>query len=409
MNYSESIEWLYTTQSFGVKLGLEGAQNLLRKFLAYPGHNVKVLHVAGTNGKGSVCAMMEMLIRGAGLRAAIFTSPHLVHFRERMKVNSIMITEEDCARYLTKLRSICEGLKEHPTFFEITLALAMRFFKDQGAEYIVLETGMGGRLDATTAVPSDISVITPIAMDHAAYLGDTLAEIAAEKAGIMHEGVPVLIAKQEEEAKEVLLEEANMRRSPVIVVDEPLVGYSIGIPGEHQKYNANLAVQAVHEVGISLNYYLVKESLKYVYWPGRFEQIESFPQPVILDGAHNLHATIALVETWKTEYPESLKLSSPVILFGAVDDKDVSGVLKILSKLSSKVIFTPLSSPRTIDADTFRNMVPDEVTSNVAENLEDAWELALAEKRPILVTGSLFLIGEWKAMTEKVLYQKSSQ
>lgn len=409
MNYSESMEWLYTTQEFGIRPGLEGPKSLLRKFLAYPAINTKVLHVAGTNGKGSVCAMMEALIRGSGHKAALFTSPHLVHFRERIKVNSIMISEKQVAEYLTKLKTICEAQPHHPTFFEITLALAMRFFKDSAADYIVLETGMGGRLDATSAVPSDISIITPISMDHSEWLGDTLEKIALEKAGIMHEGVPVLISKQAPEAEAALLEEANVKRCPCTIVDEPLVGYSIGIPGEHQRYNANLAVQAVHEVGIQLNYDTVKESLKYVYWPGRFEKLENFPQHIILDGAHNVDAAHALVQTWKSELLLSEKDANPVIIFGAVKEKDVSSVLTILKQITNHIIFTPLQSPRSITEEEFKEATNDSYDVQIASNLENAWEIALNDKAPILVTGSLFLIGELKALLENKTYNQSSQ
>lgn len=409
MNYNESIEWLYTTQEFGIRPGLDGPKNLLRKFLAYPSINTKVLHVAGTNGKGSVCAMMEALIRGSGHKAALFTSPHLVHFRERIKVNSIMISEQQCAEYLTKLKPICEAQPHHPTFFEITLALAMRFFKDSGANYIVLETGMGGRLDATSAVPSDISIITPISMDHSEWLGDTLEKIALEKAGIMHEGVPVIISKQVPEAAEALIEEAHFKRCPCTVVDEPLVGYSIGIPGDHQRYNANLAVQAVHEVGIQLNYDTVKESLKYVYWPGRFEKLENFPQHIVLDGAHNIDAANALVETWKSELPLSEKETTPVILFGAVKEKDVTSVLRILKQITNHIIFTPLQSPRSITEKEFKDATDDSYNLAIASDLENAWTTALDNKTPVLVTGSLFLIGELKALLENKTFNQSSQ
>lgn len=405
MDYHEALEWLYGTQQFGFKLGLEGPKELLKKFLAYPAYGTKVLHVAGTNGKGSVCAMMEMLIRGAGHRSALFTSPHLVDFRERIRVNSMMISEEECALYLTKLRHLAEGMATHPTFFELTLALAMRYFKDQGAEYIVLETGMGGRLDATTAVPADVCVITPIGMDHSEYLGDSLEEIAMEKAGIMVEGVPVICAGQAEEVKQVLEEEANMRRCPITMIEEPLVGYSVGIPGPHQKYNANVAVHAVHEVGLHLTYDTVKECLEHVKWPGRFENVGDDTYPIVLDGAHNPQAANALVETWK----ESFQERKAVLIFGAVEEKDVKGVLSCFSEIIQEVIFTPISSPRALSTDRLLESIEKGIEVRAAKDLKEAWQWAKETKEPVLIAGSLFLVGEVKAMLEGEGYQSSSQ
>ena len=405
MDYQESLDWLYSTQDFGVKLGLDNSKELLRKFLAYPSYNVKVIHVAGTNGKGSVCAMIEMLIRGSGFRAGLFTSPHLVHFRERMKVNSIMISEQECAGYLTKLRELSERMEHHPTFFELTMAMAMRFFKDQGAEYIVLETGMGGRLDATTAVPADLCVITPIAMDHSEWLGDSIEQIALEKAGIMLEGVPVIISKQDSEAETVLLEEANMKRSTVSVVDEPLVGYSIGIPGQHQRYNANVAVSAVHEIGIHLNYDTVKQCLEHVYWPGRFEEVRGGEYPIVIDGAHNPQAAAALVETWQVEYPNS----KPIILFGAVECKDIAGVFDHLKRLSGHFILTPIDSPRTMSVEQLKEGLSEVEHIETCNNVGEALAYANEQNRPLLIAGSLFLVGEVKARLENDDFERSAQ
>ena len=218
--------------------------DLLKEFLAYPGHATKVIHVAGTNGKGSTCAMIDSIARACGTRCGLFTSPHLIDFRERIKVSGQEIPEDACASMLTELRDICERMETHPTFFEITVALAMRWFRDRECELVVLETGMGGRLDATTAVPADVCVITPIGLDHTQWLGDTLEAIAAEKAGIFVPGKAGISAPQESAARFVLEKEANEARSPLEFIEEPLLGYPIALPGEHQKWNAALAVAA---------------------------------------------------------------------------------------------------------------------------------------------------------------------
>ena len=279
MDYREAIDWLFSTQMFGIKLGLEGPRRLLKEFLAFPAHDVKVIHVAGTNGKGSTCAMIDSIARACGRRSGLFTSPHLIDYRERIKVSGLEIPEDDCAAMLTELREICARMENHPTFFEISLALAMRWFRERECELIVLETGMGGRLDATTAVPADVCVVTPIGLDHMQWLGSSLEAIAAEKAGILSEGKPAVTAPQEAAARFVLEKEANEVRAPLAFVDEPLLGYPIALAGEHQKWNAALAVAALHRAGLPLNCDIVRHGLATVSWPGRFERVRPDVDP----------------------------------------------------------------------------------------------------------------------------------
>ncbi|MEN8867010.1 MAG: Mur ligase family protein, partial [Akkermansiaceae bacterium] len=257
MNYREAIDWLYSTQLFGIKLGLEAPRRLLREFLAFPAHTTKVIHVAGTNGKGSTCAMIDSLGRGLALRTGLFTSPHLIDYRERIRVSGAEITEERCAQLLTELRHLVADWDPHPTFFELTLALAMRHFRESGCELIALETGMGGRLDATTAVPADVCVITPIALDHTQWLGDTLTKIAGEKAGIAVKGKPLLSAKQPPEAQIEIERYANQTQAPLEFVTQPLLGYPIALAGEHQRHNASLACEAMVAAGYHLSYDIV--------------------------------------------------------------------------------------------------------------------------------------------------------
>ncbi len=222
--YQEAIAWLYSTQLFGIKLGLDSPRRLLREYLAFPPRRTRVIHVAGTNGKGSVCALVDSVARATGLRTGLFTSPHLVDYRERVRVSGAEIPEEDTLRHLTALRALVAGWDHHPTFFELTLALALKRFAEQSCELIILETGMGGRLDATSAVPADITVLTPIDLDHQQWLGDSLAEIAAEKAAIIRPGKPVISAAQHPAARTVVAEIANERRAPLEFLDDPLRG-----------------------------------------------------------------------------------------------------------------------------------------------------------------------------------------
>lgn len=403
MHYREAIEWLFSTQMFGIKLGLDGPRRLLREFLAHPAHGVKVIHVAGTNGKGSTCAMIDSIARASGRRTGLFTSPHLVDFRERIRVSGVEISEDDCAAMLTRLRALCESLDPHPTFFEVALALAMRWFRDAQCEVIVLETGMGGRLDATTAVPADVCVITPIGMDHMQWLGDTLEKIAAEKAGIIVEGKPVICAPQDPAAAAVLEKEANERRAAIEFIDKPIEGYHVALAGSHQRWNAALAVAAAYRAGLPLNPDIVRHGLSHVSWPGRFERIRS---GVVLDGAHNPHAAARLADTWNQEFPGV----KPNLVFSAVDAKDIGGILQHLAPLAVRIFLCPVDTPRAVSADQLAAFLPaDAPPHSLHESFDAAFDAASACNGPILVAGSLFLVGEARARLAGGAFQSSQQ
>ena len=403
MHYREALDWLFSTQMFGIKLGLDGARTLLREFLAFPPHGTRVIHVAGTNGKGSTCAMIDSVARACGRRCGLFTSPHLVDYRERIRVSGNLIPMDECAAMLTELRGICESMDSHPTFFEITLALAMRWFRESRCELIVLETGMGGRLDATTAVPADVCVITPIGMDHMQWLGNTIGEIAKEKAGIMVPGKPVVSSPQVPAARSVLEKEANQTRAPIEFIEEPLLGYPVALAGEHQRWNAALAVTALHRAGLPLNFDIVRHGLSTVSWPGRFEEIRP---GVILDGAHNPHAAEVLAATWKEKFPEQ----RPTLIFSAVAAKDVAGILGILSPIASRIHFCPVDSPRALPTDELAACLKSPTPPSQAfESFAAAFTAAAALDSPILVAGSLFLVGEARAMLLGETFQPCTQ
>lgn len=396
MTYQEAITWLFGTQQFGIKLGLEGPRNLLKEFLAFPKYGVQVAHVAGTNGKGSTCAIMDRVARSCGRRTGLFTSPHLIDYRERMQVSGEMISAERCAELLTEAREVCEGLDVHPTFFEITLAVAMRWFRERECELIILETGMGGRLDATTAVPADVCLITPIAMDHTQWLGDTLGKVAGEKAGIFLEGVPAFSAPQEREAEAVLRKEANEMRTPLEFVTEPLTGYGIALAGEHQKWNAALALAGLHGLGIHLGSESVADGLKNVSWPGRFERISFRGKEVILDGAHNPHAAEVLKNTWGRE----IGVKKGTLIFGAVESKDISGIFREFQGLTERVIFCKVGTMRGLPLEELIKVLPEDkqAAAEGYESFSEAITVAAGYDGPVLVAGSLFLIGEARAM-----------
>jgi dihydrofolate synthase/folylpolyglutamate synthase len=406
MTYSGAIEWLFSTQMFGIKLGLEGSRQLLKEYLAYPAPGVKVIHVAGTNGKGSTCAMIDRIARSAGKRTGLFTSPHLIDYRERIKVSGVEIPEENCAAMLTGLRGLCEKLETHPTFFEITLALAMRWFRERECEVIILETGMGGRLDATTAVPADIAVITPIGLDHTQWLGETLELVAAEKAGIFIPEKPAISSPQDPAVRSVLEKEANASRSTLEFVDEPLLGYGISLPGEHQKWNAALAVATLHRVGLALNADIIRDGLAHVEWPGRFEMFQHGESTIILDGAHNPHAAKVLADTWHSGFGNR----KAALVFSAVSSKDIGGILADITPLAAEIFICPVDTPRATPPEEIAAALPEGAPPHtIFPTFAEAFAAALATNHPILIAGSLFLVGEARAFLTDGNFQSSTQ
>ena len=405
MDYDEAIEWIYTTQNFGIKLGLDAPKKLLAHYLAYPTSETKVAHIAGTNGKGSTCAILDSLARSSGERTGLFTSPHLVDFRERVRVSGEMISKADTARHLTALRNLVSSWEYHPTFFELVLVLAMKYFREKECDLIILETGMGGTLDATTAVPANVYGITPIAKDHSQYLGETIEEIAGAKAGIILSSAPTFSSAQQPEAAMVIAREANRHRSKLTVVDQPLEAYHISLRGRYQRENAALALEIAHSLGMSLRYDNVKDGLANIIWPARFETTSTDPLTII-DGAHNPHAAKMLAETWAEVYPEQ----EPVIIFGAIDTKDLSGVLDHLVEISDTIIFTAIDSPQTIqfsDLDGIQCLEKINLFNKV--DITESLTFSKSLNRPILITGSLYLLGEYKALIEKRQHHPTSQ
>lgn len=404
---STPLDWLYSTQWFGVKLGLDNMCRLIREGLANPAPGTMVLHVAGTNGKGSTCALADSVARAHGVRTGLFTSPHLVDFRERIRVDGAMIRQEDLDRDLLALRALVATWDPHPTFFELSLAVAMRHFKACRCELIILETGMGGRLDATNAVPSDVCVITPIGMDHTEWLGHTLAQIAAEKAGIMKPGVPVFSAAQDPAALKVLEESANMTRCNLTIVDQPLLGYPLGLPGAHQRHNAALALDALHALGIPLRAESVAFGLADVRWPGRFDRRPA--NRLVLDGAHNPAGSAALAATWHEWFPRE----QATLVFSALQDKDPAAILVTLRPIAARVLLCPVDSPRARDTATLAEaarragFAPEEISCH--ETLTAALAAAATYPGTALVTGSLYLIGQTIALLDGTAHQLSAQ
>jgi len=397
--YAEAIQFLYGLQLFGANFGLETPRQLAA-LAGNPQAKLRFIHVAGTNGKGSTCAMLESIYRSAGLRVGLFTSPHLVSFRERIQVNRELISEADLARLVAEIQPLLKRFppEVHPTMFEVVTVLALNYFAEQNCDLVIWETGLGGRLDATNIVTPRASVITNIAFDHQQWLGDTLGKIATEKAGIIKPGIPVVTTVEVPEALAVIETVAQQNHSPLVKISGMAASrftLHASLLGDHQKLNAALALAAVEvlQPQIPVTPMEMQAGLAAVNWPGRLQLIEKTNgQKILLDGAHNVAGAKALRAALEKEF----KGLRPVIIFGALADKQWPDICRIFAPLAAKIFTVPVASERTADASElakiFRDANPGaEVLAgkNILEALD-----ASKDEPFILITGSLYLIGE---------------
>jgi dihydrofolate synthase / folylpolyglutamate synthase len=389
--YPTAVNWLFGTQQRGVKLGLKNVRRLLSS-LGEPQDALQFIHVAGTNGKGSVCAMVDSISRAAGMKTGLFTSPHLVQFNERIQVDGIPIDDEAVVRGIHQIQSLIDE-ERHPTFFEITTALAFDYFRARGVDLVVLETGLGGRLDATNVVNPLVSVLTSIDLDHQKWLGHTLTEIAIEKAGIIKSGVPTVSGPQYFEVRTVLEHIASNRSASLSYVELPVQDLFIGLAGSYQRVNAAIALQALSKAGIKVDQKAIKEGLANLSWPGRFQRIG---ERMILDGAHNPAASKCLLETWM----ECIGEQKATIIFGGLRDKDLEGMILTLSTIAARFLTVPIRSQRAASPGEIQSFVPKHLSAVQCDSAAQALELAYRFDDPILVTGSLFLVGEFLAILQ---------
>lgn len=399
--YRESLAWLYGTQRFGIKLGLENVQRLLKE-LSVPGEAQRIIHVAGTNGKGSVCAIIDSICRATGYRTGLFTSPHLVTYRERIRVNGEMIGPGNVAKGLSAIREMIRDWDPHPTFFEITAALALDHFKKSVCDIIVLETGLGGRLDATNAVEPVVSVITPIGYDHEKWLGHTLEAIASEKAGIIKAKVPVVSAKQDPAAARVIRARAAECESPLQFVaancDRRLEENStvidrrssVRLVGEHQQQNAALAIAALRAGKIAVTDAAISKGLAEVEWPARFQR---WDERIVIDGAHNPAGALVLAETWRDQFGTE----RATIILAVLREKDVSGICRALAPIAARFILPHVRTERALppnDLAAHLSAITPSLPSAITPSVSLALESARANPERILITGSLHFAGE---------------
>jgi dihydrofolate synthase/folylpolyglutamate synthase len=368
---------LFALRRFGVRPGLDVTRNALAA-VRDPHLAVRAIHVAGTNGKGSTAAMIESMLRASGLRTGLYTSPHLCRFTERIRIGGHELDEDEAAVLAGRVLAAAPDA----TFFEVATVMAFLAFRAHGVDVAVLETGLGGRLDSTNVIEKPlVTVVTGIARDHAEVLGDTLAAIAREKAGILKPGAPAVIGCDDDEPRQVLLAEAARIGAPVHLRGRDFpdqVPFPVGLAGVHQQRNGALALRAV-ELATPLSDEAKREGLARVRWPGRFE----FLTPdVLADAAHNPDGARALAAALPTGRPITL-------IFGAVDDKDAAAMLSALAPRASRVILTRPPSPRATGPAKLLAYAP---KAEIAPDLAAA--LALAGPGLTLITGSIFLIGQ---------------
>ena len=428
--YQAALQFLAERTKFGINLGLRRIERLL-DLLGNPHLGAaapRFVHVGGTNGKGSVSAMLTAILQAAGKHTGFFSSPHLHSYRERFRLDGQLISRAELVRQLQIIQPLLTRLEEQgeeaPTEFEVSTALALHYFRQQQAEYAVMEVGMGGAIDSTNVIQPELAVITNVAMDHMDYLGHTVAEIAAVKAGIIKPGAPVLTAAQNPEALAVLQERAQalgcrlarlgqdfayepetadmdgqtFTYCDLAGVGERWTGLRINLLGEHQLANAALAVAAARQLGLTEA--AVRAGLAAAVWPGRLEIISRQPL-VVVDGAHNVAGMQALSAALQQYWP-----GRPIVaVLGMLADKERAAALRLLLPHLSRAVITRVPSPRAGDwqalAEICRDYnVPCQLAEQVGAAVAAGRQLAAESGAPepmLLVTGSLYMLAEARA------------
>lgn len=445
ISYQEAWSFLDQLQFFKIKLGLDSMQRFLAE-TGQPHRDLDFIHVAGTNGKGSVAVTLLTLLARAGYRVGLYTSPHLSSVRERFRINDRYISEDEFARLTGEIKEVLAG--RQITYFEFTTALALLWFSRMNIDLAIMEVGMGGRLDATNVVSPLVSVITNVSMDHEAYLGHTLREVAGEKAGIVKEGVPVVSGVAADESLEMVAEQCRCRQAPLYLLSrdfsvladdddhweyqgifrkEPLSGLRSSLAGVHQRANTVLALAVLEllKEDFPVDDQTIRQGLLEVRWPGRLETFclkfendrleldAARPVPCppsgtaipgnvrrfLFDGAHNPGGIVTLTEALKQDFGyERL-----VLIWGSMADKDLAKTLLPMVPLAKRLIFTRVAGERSATPEQLRKLLPEEdarravLTATVAEALQEAVKESGPEDL-ICIAGSLYLIGAARKM-----------
>ena len=358
MTSFDPIAYLNEPRWRSVSLGLDRIEQLLER-LGNPQDSLRFVHVAGTNGKGSTSAFIAQILQEAGFKVGLFTSPYLIKFEERIQVNREVISFEDLLSVVLRVKDVAETMSDHPTEFELMTATAFLYFAEQKCDIVVAEVGLGGRLDSTNVISTaEVSLITPIALDHCAILGNTLAEIAQEKAGIIKQGVPVVSAPQAEDAREVIARTAHDKKSSLVFADALILGDNdnfsyknyknlhISLLGSYQKTNAVVALEGalcLRQSGWNISDEAIYQGLAHTKWAGRFELLAKNP-PIVVDGSHNEQGIISLIETLDLRYPQR----AVVFVVGILEDKAHEAMISHLVSYGKTFVAVPVSNPRSL-------------------------------------------------------------
>ena len=415
MNYTEAIEYIHSVNWTFCKPGLERVRELCHA-LGDPQDSLKFIHVAGTNGKGSFCAMTDSILRKAGYKVGLFTSPYIVEFNERMRINSLNISDSELCELVEIIKPVADKMTDKPTEFELITAIAFLYFARNNCDVVVLECGLGGRLDATNIIKTPIlSVITGIALDHTAILGNTVEEIAGEKAGIIKNGVPLLWCGKDENADKVIRNKANEIGAPMLKVDRStlkirettlsgtLFDYDgreelfLSLLGTYQPENATnclTAIEILTQNGFSIPEAAIYEGLKTVKWQARFEVISKAPL-VIADGGHNPEGIDSAVASIKQYFGEE-KVG---IITGVMADKDYNYMADRIASVAEKVFCLTPDNPRALSANAYSKVFVDKGIASVAcDSVPDAVDAAVQwakeNKKPVISLGSLYMYCE---------------
>ncbi len=402
LNYEKTVEWLYTKLPMFQRTGAAaykkdlGNISALMEHLDNPHHDYKTIHIAGTNGKGSSSHMLASILQESGYKTGLTTSPHLKDFRERIRVNEQICSEEFVIEFIDKNAAFIENLKA--SFFEVSIAMAFTYFSKQKVDVAVIETGLGGRLDSTNIINPDLSVITNIGLDHTAILGETIEEIAAEKAGIIKPNVPVIIGEAENKLREIFIKKAAENSSEILFVqDKELPDYPSDLQGVYQEKNKRtvfVGIQVLKNLGYHISENAIKngflKTVKNTGLRGRWEKLQENPL-VIADTAHNPHGLSEIRKQLSQTTYKKLHL-----VLGFVNDKDVLSILEFFPQ-NAYYYFSEPDVPRKLSVAELKEIIPAELEATYYENIKTALNEAIQKASPedlVYIGGSTFVVAE---------------